>query len=393
MPSLPLLRKKARSYFAISMYKEASEIYFLIAKNNALKPEDAFQLSYCLCKLQGHQTAYPILINYIKSTNLSPDKLSMAHKLLYRCVSSITGDKREILNHLGNAVKYNPASSSLRFEAASVYFGFEEYALCKNSCRAARALGIAETKVAELEARADFEIECQEAKDSNYRFDLINKIQPSSQKTIFLNLGFAKCGSTFLQSSVWPYLPFNKYQYLGRYYRKGIHSRLEGGLQPYDGQNSFAKLLHKATTCIEAKAKLSLFLKKKLETNNLLCFSSEILPDAKAAIESYELIKGLIPEANFVHLIVLRPPLDVAWSSYAHKMLYRHFKGEELISFDDRAFLSGHKNYKYAEPAQMYFESVEGSKICTELKSLTNSKDLWNTIFSSLSNSKNIANT
>ena len=60
------------------------------------------------------------------------------------------------------------------------------------------------------------------------------------------------------------------------------------------------------------------------------------------------------------------------------------------MSFEERMSNFAHEQYQYSEMAQKYFDSVEGHKISAELKSLSNSKSLWNTIFASLCDTEEV---
>ena len=383
MKDFDSLRIRANACFERRSYIDAAKIYISIAQYKPLEPEDAYQLSVSLCKLNKYEIAYPILLAIVK-LNTSADKLAIVYMYLAECVLYTSNDKNIALEYINKACQCRPSSEECLYKIAAAYFALNEFKLCKICFQQARELGWAESPLfVDLEARVDFELINAEGQQKDINLSLPKKITPSKQKTILLHPGFAKCGSTFLQSYVWPNLPIERYFYLGKYYQQGISSRLERGLLPANYPQSFLRLLGKAATCDATKHQLLNFLNNKLKDNDLLCFSNEILPDVDKAIELYRLIKNLMPQVNIVHLLVVRPPLDAAWSTHAHNLLSENFSSRIQLTFEER--MSNHSHiFEYSEMAQKYFDSVGGHKISTELKSLSNSKNLWNTIFASL---------
>lgn len=157
----------------------------------------------------------------------------------------------------------------------------------------------------------------------------------SSRKVILLNLGFTKCASTFLQSSVLPHLPFSNYLYDGRFYQLDETSSI--GVRPVSkNHTSIDSILGDIDIDWEH---LLRHVTSNLMRYNIITYSSEILP--LQFTKAKQLINFFQKEFPFVHLICFFSVRDVEkriQSLFSHECLQYYSARNLTYNINDVIF-------------------------------------------------------
>jgi len=152
------------------------------------------------------------------------------------------------------------------------------------------------------------------------------------KRTLILNLGFGKCGSTSMQSKLLPFLPFSSYSYQGRYYKI---NREKNKLFPHDKVNDMSSMISSKKFSLLSRAVSDAFDKR-----NCVCFSSELLPsDFSSAVQAAQcLTKSLDDDIEVIYLFGVRNARMAAFSSYVHSVHQYFQKENQFYSINDVIF-------------------------------------------------------
>jgi hypothetical protein len=144
----------------------------------------------------------------------------------------------------------------------------------------------------------------------------------SAQKTIILNLGYAKCGSTLLQTRILPNLPLKDYCYVGRNYKYKIGSSNKFiAEKPEKYEIGFNEFFLQADT---TDSHITLF-SDLLKQYSCICYSSEILPTYLDLIfEKCRILEMSMPHVKIIYLITIRDRKARIMSEYSHNLLQHH---------------------------------------------------------------------
>lgn len=145
----------------------------------------------------------------------------------------------------------------------------------------------------------------------------LKKLQ-AGQNTLILNLGFAKCGSTTLQSLILPFLPLKSYTYQGRYYKLILDdSKNIIKVKPGKIKNSLSEYARSPGEFNHSVNKIF-----KDQNNHVACISLEMLPaELDHVVRLIKSIEKKSDNFRIIYLFSVREIPAFVQSGFSHACL------------------------------------------------------------------------